>query len=64
MRNIKYGICKSNSMDFNCCSSNNRYENYRISMVLMGVFITIINELKLRDNVDVEFEILAEEFKR
>lgn len=31
---------------------------------IMGVFITIINELKLRDNVDVEFEILAEEFKR
>ena len=51
-------------MDFNCSSSNNRYENYRISMVLMGVFVTIINELKLRDNVDVEFEILAEEFKR
>ena len=64
MRSIKYGICKSNSMDFNCSSSNNRYENYRISMVLMGVFITIINELKLRGNVDVEFEILAEEFKR
>ena len=41
-----YGICKSNSMDFNCCSSNNRYENYRISMVLVGVFITIVNELK------------------
>jgi hypothetical protein len=33
-------------------------------MVLVGVFITIVNELKLRDNVDVEFEILAEEFKR
>lgn len=33
-------------------------------MVLMGVFVTIINELKLRDNVDVEFEILAEELKR
>lgn len=33
-------------------------------MVLMGVFVTIINELKLHDNVDVEFEILAEEFKR
>lgn len=33
-------------------------------MVFMGVFVTIINELKLRDNVDVEFEILAEEFKR
>ena len=39
MRNIKYGICKSNSMDFNCCSSNNRYENYRISMVLMGCLL-------------------------
>ena len=33
-------------------------------MVLVGVFVTIINELKLHDNVHVEFEILAEEFKR
>lgn len=31
---------------------------------LWAFFITIVNELKLRDNVDVEFEILAEEFKR
>ena len=38
---LGYGICKSNSMDFNCSNSNNRYENYRISMVLMGVFVTI-----------------------
>ena len=33
-------------MDFNCSSSNNRHENYRIAMVLMGVFVTFINELR------------------
>lgn len=37
---------KSNSMDFNCSSSNNRYENYRIAMVFVGVFVTFINELR------------------
>lgn len=33
-------------MDFNCSSSNNRHENYRIAMVLVGVFVTFINELR------------------
>ena len=35
-----------NSMDFNCSSSNNRHENYRIAMAPVGVFITFINELR------------------
>lgn len=33
-------------MDFNCSGSDNWYENYRIAMVFMGVFVTFINELR------------------